>query len=520
MAQKAVDMNQIKQVQQLREDGVAIKEIARRTGVSRKTVKKYIRKLEDILPAADTGPMPDKELASAVYNSDNTVIRGKRFEALLAHFEQTKEELHKNGVTKQLLWTEYNQDNADGYQYSQYCYLFGKYLKDTDPAFHWEYTPGEFTQVDFAGKKLSYVDKNTGEVIPCEVFVGILPFSGLIFCEAVASQRTADFAHCINQMLKYIGGATKTLLCDNLRTAVKRSDKYEPVFTDLCYQLSDHYHTTFSATRPAEPTDKAMVEKAVHIVYTQIYARLRKQTFHSLEVLNHHIRLHLDALNQKPYKNSQESRRDIFVRQEQAVLKALPDEPYRVRKGKQASVQQNYAVQLPDNRHYYTVPYQYVGCKVWVYYDHKTVEVYYQHERIAFHVRSSYEPLFNRLQEHMPKNHQHMAETRGWTVEELLKRAGWVGVYTRQAADRIIHSSIYPEQNFKACHAMILLQSKYNKERLEAACRRAANVPRPTLKMIRNILETGLDSQPLLFDDDGPSRLPGHQNIRGAENYK
>jgi hypothetical protein len=119
----------------------------------------------------------------------------------------------------------------------------------------------------------------------------------------------------------------------------------------------------------------------------------------------------------------------------------------------------------------------------------------------------------------MPANHQHMMETQGWTVEELLKRAGWVGEYTRQAADRIVHSSIYPEQNFKACHAMILLQRKYSKERLEAACRRAANVSRPTLKMIRNILEAGLDHQPLLFDEN-TSPLPGHHNIRGPENYK
>ncbi len=520
MAQKVIDMNRIRQVQQLRDDGVAIKEIVRRTGISRKTVKKYLRKLEEVSSlGGDGGAIPDKKLAPLVYNNDNTVLRGKRQEALLLHFEQAKGELHKTGVTKQLLWMEYFQDHPDGYQYSQYCYWFGKYLKDTDPAFHLEYTPGEFTQADFAGKKLSYVDKQANGVVPCEVFISVLPYSGLLFCEAVASQKTADFAHCINEMVAYTGGVTKTILCDNFRTAVTRADKYEPVFTELCYQLSDHYHTTFSATRPAEPRDKAMVEKSVNIIYTQIYARLRQLTFHSLESLNQQIRILLDVLNEKAYKNNPQSRRDIFIRAEQGVLKALPEEAFRLRKGKQVTVQQNYAIQLPDNKHYYTVPYQYVGCKVWVQFDNKTVEVYYRHERIAFHVRSSFEPLFNRIADHMPANHQHMVEVRGWTVEDLLKRAGWVGRYTRQAAERIIHSSIYPEQNFKACHAMIILQAKYNKERLEAACRRAANVPRPTLKMIRNILETGLDSQPLLFDDE-PMRLPGHQNIRGAQNYK
>jgi transposase len=55
-------------------------------------------------------------------------------------------------------------------------------------------------------------------------------------------------------MLKYFGGVTKTILCDNLRTVVTKSDRYEPVLTDLCFQLSEHSGTTFSAARPGKPT--------------------------------------------------------------------------------------------------------------------------------------------------------------------------------------------------------------------------------------------------------------------------
>jgi len=262
-----------------------------------------------------------------------------------------------------------------------------------------------------------------------------------------------------------------------------------------------------------------MVEGTVNIVYGHIYARMRNNTFHSLEALNHELRLHLNTLNQKPYKNSPESRRDIFMRIEAATLKPLPQASYQVRMGKSVMVQRNYAIQLPDNEYYYTVPYEYVGCKVWVSYNNHTVEVYYQQERIAFHVRSSSDPKFNRIHEHMPDNHRHIVDARGWTTEDLLKRAGWVGEYTRQAADKIIHGSTYPEGNYKACNAMILLQGKYGKDRLEAACRRSANIPRPTLKLIKNILVAALDKQPLLFDEiDKP--LPGHNNIRGKHNYR
>lgn len=522
MAQKTIDMNLAKQVQRLRNDDVPIKEIARRVGISRNTVKKYLRLME-VLPEQIEGKqtiiVPDKELAAIIYNNDVAPTAGKRIEDLAKHFEYAKKERHKTGINNQILWIEYLEQYPDGYQYSQYCNLFRRYLKNNDPVFHWEYEPGMFTQVDFAGKTLVYVNKQTGEVISCQVFVAILPFSGLIFCIAVSSQQTADFACCINEMVKYIGGLTKTILCDNLRTAVTKADKYEPVFTELCYALSDHYNTTFSATRPAKPTDKAMVENAVKIVYTNIYAPLRKEIPGSLEELNRHVRKWLDILNLKPYKGSSESRRDIFVREEQQVLKLLPETPYLLKKCQEVTLQQNYYVQLPDNKHYYSVPHEHIGHLLLAYYNSRTVEVYYNYERIAFHVRSSTEPKYNRIHEHMPENHQHMVKARGWTTEELLKKAGWVGEYTQQAADRIIHSSIFPDQNYKACNTMILLQKKYSKQRLEAACRRAANVRRPTLRLIRNILSNGLDKQPLLFDEE-EKKIPGHENIRGSEEYK
>jgi hypothetical protein len=111
-----------------------------------------------------------------------------------------------------------------------------------------------------------------------------------------------------------------------------------------------------------------------------------------------------------------------------------------------------------------------------------------------------------------------MLETQGWTVEDLLARAERVGDYTRQSVDRLLHSSIYPEQNYKACHTMLLLQNQYTKQRLEAACRRAANVTRPTLSLIRNILDAGLDQQPLLFEESDKG-LPVHDNIRGSREY-
>jgi DNA invertase Pin-like site-specific DNA recombinase len=46
MSQKPLTMEQLKQVLQLKKDGVAIREIARRKGISRNAVKRYPGRLQ------------------------------------------------------------------------------------------------------------------------------------------------------------------------------------------------------------------------------------------------------------------------------------------------------------------------------------------------------------------------------------------------------------------------------------------------------------------------------------------
>jgi transposase len=240
---------------QLQADGISIREIARRFGISRNSVCKYLSLLK-----AD-GNNLDRELTDKAYNNDILELDAERLRQVTTLFSATGAELSRTGVTRQLLWKEYLSQNPDGYSYSRYCYHLNQYLKNRDLSMHLEYQPAVMTMIDFGGKKMYYIDLSTGERIACEVFVAILPFSGLIFCHSVHTQRTADFAHSINSMSRFYSGVTATIVCDNLMTAVKRADRYEPEFTDICLQLSEHYNTTLSVTRPYSPRDKAMVDR-------------------------------------------------------------------------------------------------------------------------------------------------------------------------------------------------------------------------------------------------------------------
>lgn len=65
MAQKPVVMEQIKQVRQLQEDGVSIREMARRVGISRNSVRKYLSRLAD--QPISAGPLLTSGPAQPIY---------------------------------------------------------------------------------------------------------------------------------------------------------------------------------------------------------------------------------------------------------------------------------------------------------------------------------------------------------------------------------------------------------------------------------------------------------------------
>lgn len=514
MAAKAIQVELLKQILRLKQDGFSTSAIARSTGISRPTVIKYLSRLQETDPACTS----TEQLAAAGYNHDSTPHKGQRYHQLREHFQYAEKELKRTGVTRQLLWIEYKELHPDGFGYSQYCYHFSEYLKNKEVVMHLEHRAAEKIMMDFAGKKLCYTNPDTGEIVACEVFVSVLPHSGLLFCYAVHSQTTGDFIICIGEMLRYFGGVPLTILCDNLKTAVTRPCRYEPLFTDVCYQLSEHYQTTFSATRPYHPRDKAMVERAVSICYNHIYATLRGEVFTSLKGLNQAIKEKLDVLNHKPYKGSAYSRRDLFEQGEKALLKPLPSAAFSPKKSVVATVQRNYHIQLSEDHHYYSVPYRYAGKKVKVLYDGKSLEIYLDQERIAVHSRSGMGSTYHTIPEHMPSHHQAALNIKGWTKADLLAQAGDIGPSTHKAVEYILCSSFYPEQNFKSAYGVLMLVKTYGVQRVEAACARVLTGTRVNYTLLKNILSCGLDQKPLQAEP--VLQLPLHENIRGAEHYQ
>jgi transposase len=97
-----------------------------------------------------------------------------------------------------------------------------------------------------------------------------------------------------------------------LRSAVTKSDKYEPTINETFADFAEHYNTTILPARAYRPKDKAVVENTVKIVYTRIYAKIRDEVFYTLESLNKEILVALEEHNNYILTGKNYSRRQKY----------------------------------------------------------------------------------------------------------------------------------------------------------------------------------------------------------------
>jgi len=525
MANKVTAMIIIRMILGMLLKGVSQRRIAGELQLSRNTVSQYAARIQ----AADSNltrlqKLSDADLAALIYPAADEVQPSPKQDARRADFVSRIpyfiRELKRTGVTRHLLWEEYRKTHSDGYGYTQFCWLLGEHRKPVELSMHLEHRPAESMMIDFAGDKMSYVDRDTGEVISCPVLVCILPYSGYTYACVLANASIPQMIAALNACLRFFGGVPRSLKTDNMKQIVSRSCRYEPVFTEVFSQWSVHYNISLVAARVARPKDKAHVENGVKLTYQRIYAPLRDQTFFSIEELGAAMALQLEQHNSRLFQKRTFSRRDCFVSEEQPVLQPLPDWPFALKHRVTAKVQKNYHITLGEDWHHYSVPSQYVGKTVTAVYDVQIVEIYLGHERIATHQRGNKKHGYTTVKEHMPEGHRHYFEQRGWDADYFLKQAGIVGAATLQYMQGMLKGRHFTEQTFNACRGLLRLGNEYDPARLEAACGRALQGSVFTYKTIASILAAGLDKEPLKGTQGDLFRPPTHDNLRGPQAYE
>ena len=253
------------------------------------------------------------------------------------------------------------------------------------------------------------------------------------------------------------------------------------------------------------------------MISTWITAALRDEQFFSLAELNRAIRSKLELFNHKLFQKKEGSRISLFLEEEKPFLAPLPATRFELADWKQATVQFNYHISV--DRMLYSVPYEYIKKKVDVRVTEHTIEIFYNHNRIASHRRLTGRPgQYSTITEHMPQDHQRYLE---WNGDRFRKWAERIGINTYTVVNAILASKPVEQQTYRSCMGLLKLAEKYSDSRLEAACKKALSfTASPSYKSISNILATGADQTGPSENGSGNTKQKAKGITRGADYYR
>ena len=516
MPNRRLPVRKVKEVLRLKYDcGLSEREIAKSCRIARSTVADYLMKAKAANicwpEASDLTEVEINERLFPVQHLSRAISRP------LPDCQYIYDQLRtyrKINLTLSQLWIEYKAQNPDGYQYTQFCDYYRQWRGRLDYCMRQEHRGGEKVFVDYTDG-LSFVDIQTGEIVRTQLFVAVWGASNFTFAEATLSQKLPDWTGSHVRALEYFGCVPHVVVPDSLKSAVNKACFYEPELNPTYAEMAEHYACAVVPARPYRARDKAPVEVGVLIAQRWILAVLRKRTFYSLSELNAAIRECLERLNNRVLRRAQKSRRELFESLDLPHALPLPQKRYEYAEWRLARVELNYHILVDD--HSYSVPYQLLRQKLDIRLTATTVEAFQKGQRVAAHPRSYIKGSYSTLKEHMPSQHRAYAE---WNPERFIRWAGKIGEATAQLVTRVLAGRSYPEQAYKACLGIINLIRDYEKERVEAAAKRALQFNTCSFRSIKSILTAGLDRQPEQGQPNRQLPLPLHQNIRGHEYYR
>jgi transposase len=514
-------MRKIREVLRLRHEcGCQHRQIALACELSPSTVCDYLSRAERAgLTWEQAKPLSDAEVEAKLFEH---VGRSEPAARAVVDFQWVHAELGRVGVTLQLLWSEYaaaaKQRGAQPYQYSQFCELYGGWRDRRRLSMRQVHRAGEKLFLDYSGKKPRICDHETGEVTEVELFVGVLGASNYTFAEATMSQTVPDFCASTVRALEYFGAAPAIAVPDQLRSAVKRPDRYDPDINDAFAELGQHYGIAIIPAPPRKPKGKAKVEAGVLIAQRWILARLRNRVFFTLADLNAAIAELLEELNTRRFQKLPGTRREAFETIDRPRMKALPRLRFELPQRKKTRANIDYHIEFDDRL--YSVPFKLRREPIEVRATPSTVECFHGGKRVASHRRSYARPGTPVTEpEHRPREHQDYGE---WSPKRMTEWAGRFGPHVAEVARRTMAQYPQPEMGFRPVLGILRVADKYGAEAMDAACQRALSVAgksAPHRRHIEAILKRGIERAAPANAPTQPRSADEHEHVRGPSYY-
>lgn len=338
----------------LRNQGFSMRAIAKKLGIHRNTVKKYLE--SKALPA---------------------YRKTKRRPSKLDPYRQMIRDLLKEEDYK-ATWI-YDRLRSHGYEgsYDTVKKEVRQVKKqNTRLAYiRFETEPGRQGQVDFGDFQVQEPDGNTTTLYAFELLLG---FSRGMHVEFVERCTLESFLDCHINAFHYLGGVPAEILYDNMKNVVIDRKGGKAVFNVEFIHFANHYGFTPKVCPPYSPWVKGKVERPMDYIRERFW---RGYTFSSLEALNRDMRRWLDETANRRIHGTH--RKPVVERWQEEIpqLGALPPSDYDTSIKVYRKVYKDCQISYNANR--YLVPHQFVGKKVLLKVKSGTIQIYHDQDLLV-----------------------------------------------------------------------------------------------------------------------------------------
>jgi transposase len=371
--------------------GWGIRRIARELGLSRNTVRGYVRSLsppedevevitQQILkassarspsPGNETPPLSNAGSGPAQKQTDPPSTPGNTGrKSLCADHAEIILAKSEAGLTAQRIYQDLRVEISFTGSY-QSVKRYVRRLRRTDPHLvqRIEVQPAEEVQVDFGtGPTLLQSD---GKKRKTWVFRLVLSYSRKAYSQAVLRQDTETFLRCIEAAFREFGGSTLTINLDNLKAAVLKADWADPELNPKLIDFARHYHTTILPCLPGVPEHKGKVENSVAYVKENALAGRKFCSLAEVNLALAHWEKTIADL--RIHGTTKRQVAQLFA-VEKPALQPLPASVFACFAEGPRTVHRDGHVEV--EKAFYHVPPEYLRQEVWVRYDSREVRIF------------------------------------------------------------------------------------------------------------------------------------------------
>jgi transposase len=493
-------------IRTLTKQGWGIRRIAKELGLSRNTVRQYVRAMEPAASATAEAAPADGTAPAPIQTDPPFDHRESQIDPLSTAGKMGRKSLCEDhgpliiakvadGLTAQRIFQDLQIEAAFTGSYESVKRFVGK-LRHTQPELvcRIEVAPAEEVQVDFgAGPMLVGAD---GKRFKTWIFRMVLSHSRKGYTEAVRRQDTETFLRVLENGFRHFGGVTLTVNLDNLKAAVLRFDWADPELNPKLRDFARHHGTSILPCRPRTPQHKGKVEN--NIAYVRSNA-LKGRSFTSVADLNQRLfQWEANVADRRIHGTTKRQVAEHF-KTEKPFLLPLPAMLFPCFEEGKRTVQCDAHVEVA--KAFYHVPPEYLRREVWVRYDSRQVQIFTQQKDTTLKLIQSH----RRLEPGQFTNARGLGGGYGPVQAQLqywLNRAQQMGAPCAQWARELANQRGI--DGIRSLIGLVHLTDRHSFAVVNQACAKASAKGTYRLRDVRALLESRETQSQFHFEENHP----------------